>query len=111
MAERMKPIWEEIDHDPTSNRRIFKTDDLVEQSGHYGTYDFKAEATFEVRNADGEVLLRTFGSARGEYWCGVFLWFVKGSEGQQVLLDESDNKVDRIIEVPDLPIRTPNTGI
>jgi len=95
--------WEELDHDPVSGRRIFKADEPVSRNGYYGTYDFKVAARFEVRDADGNVLLRSSGSASGEYWCGVFLWFVKGADGRQVRLDESDREEDEFYDVPDVP--------
>ncbi len=98
--------WEEIDHDATSNRRIFKVDEPPsEKSGYYGTYDFDVGARFEVHNESGEVLFKTSGTAKGEYWCGVFLWFVKGSNGRQVRLDEFDSEAGQIFQVPDEPIQ------
>ncbi|MEM7429083.1 MAG: hypothetical protein AAF441_23595 [Pseudomonadota bacterium] len=95
--------WEEVDHDAASGRRIFKAEEEVAPSGNYGTYQFKTAARFEVRNADGEVLFKTSGSASGEHWCGVFLWFVEGSEGRRVRLDESDTESDEFFDVPDTP--------
>lgn len=95
--------WEQIDHDPASGRVIFKADEEVNRPGLYRGNDHVVEAVFEVRTAQGTVLWRTWESAKGEYWCGVFLWFVKGSNGTQVRLDCSDVEVDEIIDVPDTP--------
>jgi len=104
----MDTRWEEIDHDASSGRRIFKADEKGGRSGgDHGTYNFKVRAKFEVRSADGDVFLEQSGSASGECWCGVFLWFVKGSEGQRVRLDESDVETDQFFDVPDTPILPP----
>ena len=95
--------WEQLDHDPASGRVIFKADEDVHRPGLYRGNDHIVGAMFEVRTAQGTVLLRTSGTAKGEYWCGVFLWFVKDSNGTQVRLDCSDEEVDDIIDVPDTP--------
>ncbi|MEL6299276.1 MAG: hypothetical protein AAFQ45_11975 [Pseudomonadota bacterium] len=104
----MEAEWSEIDHDAESGRRIFKRDAPNQRSGTYGTYDFEVAADLEVRDAAGTVLFATRETASGEYWCGVFLWFVKGTAGTQVRLDAS-NKDDRIYDVPDTP-RASNAG-
>lgn len=103
----MEKSWKEIDHDPVSDRRIFKADD-PDGDRYYGGHDFRVAADFEVRDANGDVLMKSSGSAKGEYWCGVFLWFVKGSNGRKVRLDESDRAEDEIFDVPDLPLRVRN---
>jgi hypothetical protein len=101
----MAPMWEDIDHDTASGRRIYKADEDSQRSSNYGTYDFRVTETFEVRNANGPVLLELSGSESGEYWCGLFVWFVEGSEGRRVRLDASDQETDQFFEVPDLPTR------
>ena len=100
----MKRNWEEVDHDPVSGRRIFKSRDS-ENCRYYGDYSFMEAADFEVRCPDGRVLREMSGSAKGEHWCGVFLWFVKGSDGRQVRLDESDREEDEFYDVPDIPLQ------
>lgn len=104
MAGPMSKTWEELDHDPVSGRRIFSRDVPTHQGGYYGTYSFKVEKDFQVRSADGTVLRQLSGTARGEYWCGVFLFFVHGADGKQVRLDESDRDEDEIYDVPDTPL-------
>lgn len=104
-ARMTEKNWKEIDHDPVSDRRIFKADDS-DEGKYYGGYDFKVAADFEVRDANGDVLMTSSGSAKGEYWCGVFLWFVKGSNGRKVRLDESDRDEDEFYDVPDHPLQT-----
>ncbi len=96
----VKP-WEEVDHDRVSGRRIFNRE-TESGNGGYGGHHFEVSADFEVRDTNGRILLKKSGSAKGEYWCGVFLWFVEGSEGRQVRLDESDEE-DRTFNVPDPP--------
>lgn len=97
--------WGLQDTDSVSGRQIFKMDVPIEsdsRAGSYGTYDFKVQADFEVRDKAGRVLLKTSGSASGEYWCGVFLWFVDGSDGTKVRLEETDQEKDTILLVPDV---------
>lgn len=95
--------WELLDTDESSGRQIFKRDvprDAGSAQSTYGTYDFKVQAEFEVRDPAGNVLLKTSGTAKGEYWCGVFLWFVEGSNGTQVRLEESDSAEKPALNVP-----------
>ncbi len=100
----MSKEWEEIDHDEVSGRRIFSREVEPVSSGYNGTYDFDIAKDLQVRNADGEVLLQKHGSASGEYWCGVFMFFVKGSEGKKVRVEESDREEDEFFDVPDTPL-------
>lgn len=106
-TERDDREWEQVDHDPVSGRRIFKADTLHSGGRLGGTYDFKIEADFEVRDETGLVLMRSSGSASGEYWCGVTLTFVDGSDGKQVRLWESDVDDAQIYSVPDRPSERP----
>ncbi len=98
--------WELMATDAASGRQIFKKD-VPNDPGFgadSGTYDFFVSAAFEVRDSNGAVLLKTSGSARGEYWCGVFLWFVEGSDGTRVRIDRSDDEETQILDVPDRPV-------
>ncbi|MEM9029295.1 MAG: hypothetical protein AAGC70_13090 [Pseudomonadota bacterium] len=94
--------WEEIDHDSVSDRRIFKRE-VEFSNGGYGGQHFELCAEFEVRDAAGNVLLKTSGTAEGEYWCGTFLWFVKGCDGQRVRLYQSHRDDDSYLDVPNAP--------
>ncbi|MEM1317931.1 MAG: hypothetical protein AAGF29_06680 [Pseudomonadota bacterium] len=96
--------WELMATDDVSGRQIFKRDVPVVSLGrpsNYGTYDFRVEAEFEVRDRAGRVLFETSGSASGEYWCGVFLWFVEGTDGTKVRLEESDRAEPLVIDIPE----------
>lgn len=95
--------WTHQQTDQSSGRQIFKRDVAPITNTIRHGYDFKVAADFEVRDAQGQVLMSAYGMASGEYWCGVFLWFVKGSSGTQVRLDESDKSEDTILDVPDQP--------
>lgn len=104
--------WELLDSDAPSGRQIYKQDVpplRASKTSNYGTYDFKVAADFEVRDAQGQVLLTASGAAQGDYWCGVFLWFIKGSHGSQVRLEQSDTEDDIILDVPDDPILRPKS--
>ncbi len=92
--------WEEIDHDAVSDRRIFKRE-VEFGNGGYGGQHFELQAEFEVRDVTGNVLLQTSGAAKGEYWCGTFLWFVPGSDGRRVRLHQSHQDDDVYLDVPD----------
>ncbi|MEM6589568.1 MAG: hypothetical protein AAF641_14065 [Pseudomonadota bacterium] len=101
--------WELLASDAASGRQIYKKDVPpagTSNTSTYGTYDFKVAADFEVRDAEGRVLLTTHGSASGEYYCCVFLWFVDGSDGTQVRLEESNREDHPILDVPDTPQAT-----
>ncbi|MEM8973595.1 MAG: hypothetical protein AAGD43_16170 [Pseudomonadota bacterium] len=91
--------WEEIDHDTFSGRRIFKRE-VEFGNGGYGGQHFELQAEFEVRDAADRVLLKTSGTAKGDYWCGAFLWFVDGSNGQRVRLYQSHRDDDTYLDVP-----------
>ncbi len=90
--------WELLDTDPVSGRQIYKQNDHFK---YEGGHDFRTSENFEVRDANGEMLMRAHGSAEGSYYCHVMLFFVEGSNGTQVRLDESDNMEDGIFDVPD----------
>lgn len=98
MAEADKETWTEIDHDAVSGRRIFKRDTAFGNGG-CGGHHFEVEADFEVREPDGRVAMSTSGRAKGEYWCGTFLWFVKDKGGARVRLYQSDRD-DEHYDVP-----------
>ncbi|KMW58269.1 hypothetical protein AIOL_003240 [Candidatus Rhodobacter oscarellae] len=100
----MSAAWTLEETDPTSGRQIFARPSEPIGKGDTGTHDFKIARDFQVRSAAGEVLLEAHGSAAGEYWCGAFLFFVDGSAGRQVRLDESDRAEDVIMDVPDTPL-------
>lgn len=100
----MTDIWTLEETDPDSGRQIFARAVPTSPKGLYGTYAFSIERDFQVRTNDGEILLQTNGSAKGEYWCGVFLFFVADAAGTQVRLDESDTPKDKILNVPDAPL-------
>ncbi len=98
----MTSQWTELDYDQASGRRIFKRDAPSPRAGNYGTHDFSVAADFEVRDSGGAVLLSKSETACGEYWCGVFLWFVKDTDGRQVRL-EASNKDEQVFDVPSTP--------
>ena len=95
--------WEEIDRDSKSGRRIFKREVNFGDGGYGGQY-FELRADFEVRDAEGRVLLKTDGTAKGDYWCGTFLWFVQDTGGQRVRLYQSDTVSDVFFDVPEAPV-------
>ncbi len=90
--------WELVETDPISGRQIFKLND---RSYSDGGHDFGVSESFEVRDASGALLMRAHGSAMGSHYCHVMLFFVEGTNGTQVRLDESDNMKDGIFDVPD----------
>ncbi|WP_157063821.1 hypothetical protein [Phaeobacter sp. 11ANDIMAR09] len=96
--------WQQEEQDTSSGRKIFAREIPRELSGNYGTYDFSLSREFQVRTSDGEILLQVSGSAKGEYWCGVFLFFVDGSEGAKVRLEESNKDENTFLDVPDTPL-------
>lgn len=103
MAEAWE-VWQEEEKDAASGRKIFAREVVEGRKGDSGTYDFSMEREFQVRSERGEVLLQKSGSSNGEYWCGVFLFFVDGSDGRRVRLDESNKEKDEFFDVPDTPI-------
>ncbi|MEL6871981.1 MAG: hypothetical protein AAFO62_04115 [Pseudomonadota bacterium] len=109
MTDGSAKPWEQIDHDPVSDRRIFKREIAFGQGG-FGGHEFELTAEFEVRDGRGRVLARFTESAKGEYWCGAFLWFVKGSDGTRVRLSRSDRREDEVHDVPDTPRRDVTEG-
>lgn len=96
--------WQEEEKDDASGRTIFAREVPHGREGNYGTHDFAMQREFQVRAANGEVLLQKSGSTEGEYWCGVFLFFVEGTDGKRVRLDESDKPEDSFFDVPDTPV-------
>lgn len=99
--------WKELDHDPVSGRKIFEAPDkLLGTNSPMGGHSRSIAKQFEVCNPKGEVLLKAFGDARGEYWAGVSLFFVKGTDGKRVRLDEPDSE-DKFCDVPDTPSDPP----
>ncbi|GAA6179971.1 hypothetical protein NBRC116594_14090 [Shimia sp. NS0008-38b] len=100
----MTSDWQEEEKDSVSGRIIFARDIPRKRQGTYGTHDFATAREFQVRSKAGDVLFQVSGSAEGEYWCGVFLFFVEGSEGRQVKLDESDVPENKIFDVPETPL-------
>ncbi|MEM7438244.1 MAG: hypothetical protein AAF393_01500 [Pseudomonadota bacterium] len=100
----MDDSWKEEERDAASGRTIYARNVPRDLHGNYGTYDFAMAREFQVRSPDGDVLLQQSGSAKGEYWCGVFLFFVDGSEGTRVRLEESDRPEDQFFNVPEKPM-------
>lgn len=100
----MNEDWQEEEKDTASGRVIYAREVPHGLQGNYGTYDFALAREFQVRSPSGEVLLQTSGSAQGEYWCGVFLFFIDGSKGTKVRLEESDRQENTILEVSDMPL-------
>ncbi|MEM1159648.1 MAG: hypothetical protein AAGJ28_01835 [Pseudomonadota bacterium] len=100
----MKHDWQKEAVDAASGRTIYAREVPHARQGNYGTYDFAIAREFQVRSATGEVLFQTSGSAEGEYWCGVFLFFVDGAEGAKVRLEISEEPEDQIFDVPDTPV-------
>ncbi|MEM9356471.1 MAG: hypothetical protein AAGB04_09670 [Pseudomonadota bacterium] len=107
--EMIEMTWEEIDFDTISGRRIFKRE-VEFGNGGYGGQHFELSAEFEVRDAAGRVLLQTSGTAKGDYWCGAFLWFVEGSDGRRVRLHQSHQDDDTYLDVPDAATVSQSTG-
>ena len=107
MTDPSERLWEQIDRDVESGRLIFKRETSF-GSGGYGGHFFELSADFEVRDAEGVVLFRTSGSASGEYWCGTFLWFVKGSGGRRVRLYQSDRDEDVFYNLPNGAVAPPS---
>lgn len=102
----MDVVWKELDHDPISGCKIYAADGSADPKNPLSRFNATVEEQFEVRNAKEEVLLRAFGSANGEHWAGVFLFFVEGSDGKRVRLDQSD-KDDIFYDVPNEPSDPP----
>lgn len=100
----MNEDWQEEEKDTASGRVIYAREVPHGRQGNYGTYDFAIAREFQVFSSAGEVLLQVTGSAQGEHWCGVFLFFVEGSDGAKVRLEESNKPEDTILDVPDTPI-------
>lgn len=97
-------IWTLEETCPTSGRTIYAREVPEGRGGTSGTYDFAMEREFQVRTAESEVLLQVSDTAKGEYWCGVFLFFVDGSHGRRVRLDASNTPKDRFFDVPDVAL-------
>lgn len=100
----MTKSWTLEATDPASGRAIYARDAEPIGQADTGTYDFKIARDFQVRDAQGAVLLQAYGTAKGEYWCGAFLFFVEGSKGTRVRLEESDAPEDLFYDVPDTPL-------
>jgi len=100
----MNQSWEAEEKDIASGRQIFARQVPHNRKGNYGTHDFAIAREFQVRTENGEVLLQTSGSAKGEYWCGAFLFFIEGSEGTEVRLEETDRNENTFLDVPDMPL-------
>lgn len=100
----MDQEWQIEEQDEASGRAICAREIQYHRQGITGTYDFSISREFQVRNQSGDVLLQVSGSAKGEYWCGVFLFFLEGSNGKRVRLVESDRPENTFLDVPDTPL-------
>lgn len=96
--------WIKEATDSVSGRTIYGREVKTGSHGNYGTNSFRIEREFQVRDPSGRVLLQTSGTASGEYWCGVFLFFVVETDGAIVRLQQSDKPDDVQFDVPDIPL-------
>ena len=96
--------WENECKDNDSGRTIYARNMPLTSNANTGTYDFALVREFQVRSPKNDVLLQVVGSSKGEYWCGVFLFFIDGTNGTKVRLEESDKLENTYFDVPNKPI-------
>ncbi len=80
--------WNEVDRDLVSGRSIFST------------YADANTTEFEVREADGTVLHKCFGSRGDVQFVDAHLFFVNGSEGHRVRLQEPHKEIQTVTDLP-----------
>lgn len=104
---KMDNPWCERHSDPVSRRSIWSARDVEDEPHNaFKKHDTSTSTKFQVRSETGEVLLRAFGESLGEYGTGMDLYFVEGSDGKRVRLDQSNGK-GIFCDVPDAPSDPP----